>query len=165
MASLAFDENRLVLSDGTGAGRAGLDLQALSPVLIGFMSPWVVLLTLDPTSLQHTRFTAVLVLILVFVLAAVVFVHSAFTPGRSTAATFDPDARTATITRRGAFASRCRTIPFDDIDAIELVTTYDDDGYPTQTPELHLASGEIVPLPAGTGVAQLDMVGRLLGLV
>jgi hypothetical protein len=164
MATLAFDNNRLLLSDGTDPKGAGLDLQALSPVLIGFLAPFVVLLLLDPAALRHVQFAATLVLILGFVLSAAVFVHSALTPGRTTAVSLDPKARVATITRRGAFASRCRNIPFAEVEALELATTYDDDGYPTQAPELHLASGEVIALPAGTSEAHLDAVGRMLGL-
>jgi hypothetical protein len=163
MASFALDSNRLLLSDGSGDGRAGVDLQALSPILIGFMCPFVVLLLIDPAALRHVQFAAILVLILGFVLSATVFVHATLTPGRTTAIAFDAQARIATITRRGAFASRRRSVAFADIQSLELATAYDDDGYPTRTPELHLASGEVIELPAGTQEADLDAVGRMLG--
>lgn len=164
MVTLSGDSTKLVLAEPTRDGRAGVDYQALSPILLGFMCPFVLILLVNPVALQHARFVIVLTLILVFVLAAVAFIHSALTPGETTGVVFDRQAEIATITRRGAFSSRSLTVAFDDIDWMGVTTQYDQDGYPTETPEMYLASGEVIALPQGSSAGHLSSISKAIGI-
>ncbi|MEZ5775943.1 MAG: hypothetical protein R3D33_14940 [Hyphomicrobiaceae bacterium] len=132
----------------------------LAPVLTGLVLPVVFMLVLAPGALKSAEFVVVLSLVMVFVVAATIFVHSVLSPGRPIRATVDQTRRVLEIVRQGTFVQSQRTLAFADIAAFEIVYDTDRDGFSTAWPEITLRSGETVELPRGLGERELGLLER-----
>lgn len=60
-------------------------------------------------------------------------------------------------------ARKAIEIPFVDIASIRIETRYDDDGYKAAIPVLTLSSRETIPLPSGTGEAEVAAMRAIVG--
>jgi hypothetical protein len=92
MAYIQRDGDRLILSTTESAGdtsETGFNLHALSPILLGLVTPFLVIHYIDPNALREIRFAVWIGLVVLFFLATGLFVYSAMNPGRIVSVVFD----------------------------------------------------------------------------
>ena len=166
MVDIAFEQGQLILDtpEAQVANRTGINLHAMSPILIGLAAPFVLLYVIQPSMMEHASFVATLLMTAVFVISAAIYVHSVLSPGRIVAAAFDPEGQTVTLVRAGRFAISNREVHFKDIAGVGMTIDYDDDGYPTRSAELRLRDGRIFTLPEGTEESHILSLREVLGL-
>lgn len=167
MLELVNEGSRLVLrQEGRGHkdDAAHLNYQFASPMLVGLSLPFVVIYFLNPDALAHVRLVVTLGMLLAFVMASVIFVHSVMSPGELTALAFDRSSRIAELVRSGMFATTVRPIPFDQIASVDVSLDYDRDGYPTSIAELTLVNGDALLLPPETSELHVSAIRSALGL-
>ena len=166
MVDFAFEQGQLILDtpEAQSAGSSGVNMHALSPILIGLAAPFVLLFVIQPAMMEHVSFVATLLMTAVFVISAGIYVHSVLSPGKIVAAAFDPAGQTVTLVRAGRFAISNREIHFKDVAGVGMSVDYDDDGYPTRTAELRLRDGRIFNLPEGTEESHILSLREVLGL-
>jgi hypothetical protein len=148
---------------GTSVRSNSRRLHLLMPVLIGLMAPALALLLVDARALASFTVMIQIYLIAMLIVATGAFVISIFDQGEVTKVVFDKVNKVAAIERTGLLATRLTEIPFTDISSIRIETRYDDDGYQAAFPVLNLSSREIIPLPAGTGEAEVAAMRAIIG--
>lgn len=135
---------------------------ALPPILIGLMTPVILLLLYDPRALGSASIIMYLILMAAFVISATIFVSSLLNPGSIIAVTFDPVSGTAHFVSEGSFAHSVNTIPLRNIMRVRMVARYDHDGYSWHQAIAELRSGETISLPASTTSDQVAALNELL---
>jgi hypothetical protein len=146
----------------TGQSRTGR-WHLLMPVLIGLLAPILALLLVDARALASFSVMIQIYLIAMLIIAAGAFVISIFDQGEVTKVVLDKQKKVAVVERTGLLATRTVEIPFVDIASIRIETRYDDDGYKAALPVLTLSSRETIPLPAGTGEAEVATMRAIVG--
>lgn len=166
MADIAFEQAPLVIDTAAAqrAGRCGIDLHALAPILIVLAAPLVSLNVIYPSLLEGMSLPAVLLMGAVFVVSAGIYVHSVLSPGKVIAAAFDPAGRTVTLIHDGRFAVFNRDIHFTDIAAIGMAVACEADNNPTEHAELRLKNGRRFLLPEGTEESHILSIREVMGL-
>lgn len=149
-------------------GEAGWEatgaMRWLSPALIGLCGPIVFGLMLFPGAMEHARFTLTLLLLALLVVCVIAYIASVVSPGRIVSVLIDREARVVDLVSSGLVASQTRTLPFEDIADLRMVMSYDDDGYASDSAELHLRAGDIIQLPAAMTRADVAVARRALGI-
>lgn len=167
MSAVASRDGRLVFEDPRYPGAADIGSTrsiGLSPLLIGFALPFLVIGYFHPTALQHVRFVFPLVLGLVFVAALLLFILSVFSPRMLVAALVDPGRKQLVLVENSLFARAEVVFALDQIGNIAMNRYYDEDGYPTMVAELTLRSGDKIALPAGVDAEAVRTMRAALGL-
>lgn len=164
-STAAVSADRIVLVDPSNpdAAREYGGLHAVSPILFGLAVPFVLLLVLAPQVFVDLGVSALAILMLIMLAAAVIFVHGLFTRGRIAAVAFDGASRTVDIIESGTFHRTVERMPFADVAGLRANPHYDRDGYRYLLTELVLRSGEVVILPIAPTNEELRFVRTLLG--
>ncbi|MEL6298198.1 MAG: hypothetical protein AAFV26_08025 [Pseudomonadota bacterium] len=163
MSEVALDRRRK--SDAVAAEvRRGMKFDALAPLLLGFISPLIVIALLDPAVFREARGVIVASLILVMVVAAIAFTYGVLVPKAITGIRFDPSERAAILTSSNFFAEEQEMISFRNILDLREVKGYDRDGYQEAHSEIVTRNGDRVVLPFELPRAQLNDARRLLGV-
>ncbi len=135
----------------------------LMPVLIGLLAPLLALLLVDARALVNFSVMIQIYLIAMLIIATGAFLISIFDQGEVTNVVFDKANKVVAVERTGLLATKLTEIPFVDIASIRIETRYDDDGYKAAVPVLTLSSRETIPLPAGTGEAEVAAMRAIIG--
>jgi hypothetical protein len=138
-------------------------LRWLSPALIGLTLPMIAGLMLMPGAIVHARGALVIVLTMLMLLCIGAYGLSVLNPGPVTGLLIDRSTRQIELISEGTFASRVRTLSFDDVVDVRLAKRYDDDGYAQDVSELRLHDGETVALPATITAADIAVARKALG--
>lgn len=147
---------------GAGTDRDATKRYVLVPILIGLMSPVLVISLIDPKALTNGGALLHVYLLAIFVVATGIYAWSVLDPGDVTRITFDKAARKVIAERAGLFARSQIEFDFADVASIRFETHYDDDGYQTSVPVLVLAGRQTLPLPAGTTEADVAAMRALI---
>jgi hypothetical protein len=166
MADITLEQAPLVIDTAAAqrAGRCGIDLHAISLILIATAAPVVALNVIYPSLLDGINFPAMLLMVAVFVVSAGIYVHSVLSPGKIIAAAFDPAGQTVTLIHDGRFAIFNRDIHFTDIAAITMKFECGADSSPTEYAELRLKNGRSFALPEGTEESHILSIREVVGL-
>ncbi len=160
----ADNNGRLILSDGGDPRAAYAGLNALSPVLMGLTLPLVGFMVLAPMAFQRSGPILVVLLMLLFFVALVVFVVSVFFKGPIVALAANPGSGMLEIYRAGPFATSQERIDTDDVADLKVTTVYDDDGYAIRLPHLVLEDGATVEIPMMLDDSDVRLFRKVLGL-
>ena len=155
---------RLILSEGGDPRVAYAGMNALSPVLLGLTLPLVVFMVATPMAFKRAGPILVILLVLLFLVALVVFLVSVFCKGPVTALALAPGAEVLEIYRAGPFATSQDRIDLVDIADLRIATFYDDDGYASRIPELVLEDGSTLHVPIGVDDGEVAQFRAALGL-
>ncbi|MEZ5922980.1 MAG: hypothetical protein R3D57_01200 [Hyphomicrobiaceae bacterium] len=167
MAGVLLDSGQLVLESAvarSGGGLARSSLHAISLLLIGVSTPLVSIFATSPSMLADVHVVALASMIVVFVVAGGIYVHSVLSPGQVICATFDHDGRTVTLVRDGRFAVSHHELHFSEIADVGMMLQSESDGRLGAVAELRLKNGRTFPLPDGMEEGQMLSVREILGL-
>jgi hypothetical protein len=166
MVDIAFEQGQFLIDEAEAQHRrrGGINLHAVSPILIGLAAPIVALNVVHPSLLERMSHLDLVLMIFVFVIAAGIFVHSVLSPGKVVAAAFDPAGRTVTLVHAGHFAIINRDIHFSDIAGFGMAVDSDLDGNISRRAELHLKNGQCYTLPEGTEESHVLSAREITGL-
>lgn len=155
---------KLIVSDphNVHAARPYQGLHAVSPILIGFATPFVLLMLLAPRTFLDLGALAFAVVVLVMLTALTIFVHGLLNRGQIAAIAFDPWTRTVEIVETGLFARSVTKLPFGDIADYRAVDTYDREGNRYPKSQLVLRTAETILLPLVPTADQLEVVREML---
>lgn len=160
-------EGRFIVSDGTvdpdSARFRGL-LNSASPLMIGLAAPILAMMLIEPAALRHAQFLVVAVLLPLLFVAIGIYAYCVINPGEIKAAVADPAKRTLELVQTNGFATRRTSIPFNEITAVRLASTYDRDGYCSKQAEIELHGGERVPLATVTDEREVRALRAAVGL-
>jgi hypothetical protein len=161
----ASQATRLILgANDLKAGVSGrFNFHMLSPIMIGLVTPMVVIGLIDPTVLQHGRVIIFTLLLSLLLIATVLFAVSIMWPGEVTSVIVDVKTRKVEFVQSGFLANSSVEVHFDQIAAIGFASRYDRDGYMTNAAEIQLRDGQRVALPATTAPETLAAARRALG--
>lgn len=144
--------------------RKGMRFDALAPMLLGFISPLIVIALLDPVMFRDSHGVIIACLILIMVVATIAFTYGVMVPKSLTGVRFDPADRTAVLTSSNFFAEETTAISFRNILDLRQTKGYDRDGYSATRCEIVTRDGNKVILPFELPRAQFDDARRLLGV-
>ncbi len=150
-------QSPLVISRPSDDGkelRSGFNMQMLSPILVGLAAPFAAMTWLFPQSQSSGRIVAVM-LLLIFVVAAILLILSVFTPKSMSMVIVHQEQRMLEVISKSPFATAREMVPFADVASVAIVRSFDDDGYPSPIGELTLRNGDRLALPQGVEEAKL----------
>ena len=167
MLNVANVASRVVFSDGSvdpEAGRLSGSINATAPIVLGLVAPILAMALIDPSALQHAPFLLTTILTPLMVFAVAVYAYCVLNPGEVVGVIADAERRAVELVHANFFASRRTILEFGEISSVKMATNYDEDGYSTKRAELHLDTGERIPLHAVTSMTELGILQTTLGL-
>lgn len=167
MSTVIREGDRLVLDLTDGDDHStwrGINLQYLTPLLLGLLLPLIAINYVDPTALRYWKLPIFLFLLAMFVLCTALFFYSAHFPGTINALVLHREERMVEIVWRNMISTTTQLVPFSDISALRVRNDYDQDGYAIPVAELVLRSKEPIRLPDGTTSEQLRPLRAAIGL-
>ncbi len=167
MSSVIREGDRLVLDLTEGSDRSnwyGINLQFLTPLLLGLLLPLIALNYIDPTALRHWKLPIFLFLVMMFFVCTGLFAYTAHFPGKISTLVLHRDERMLEIVWRSMISTTTQLVPFADISALRVRNDYDRDGYAVPVAELVLRTKSPIVLPEGTTAQQLVPLRAAIGL-
>ena len=167
MSSVSREGDRFVLdltdADDTSNWH-GINLQFLTPLLLGLLLPLVAINYLDPTALRYWKLPIFLFLVTMFFVCTGLFAYTAHFPGKIHTLVLHRDERMLELVWRNMISTTTQLVPFSDISALRVRNDYDRDGYAVPLAELVLRSKSPIVLPEGTTAQQLVPLRAAIGL-
>lgn len=167
MSQVVREGDRLVLEWSDGANTSnlwGLNLQFLTPLLLGLLVPLIAVNYVAPDSMRHLKTPIFVVLVAMFAICSILFFITAHFPGKIHAVVVHREERTVEIVFRSMLATSSQFVPFSDISSLRARNSYDDDGYAEVAAEIVLYAQPPIRLPEGTTEAELRPLRAAIGL-
>ena len=114
MFELYADGQRLILASPESEGetaRSGINMHALSPILLGILLPIVAIYIWDPAAMRHMRIVLYTVLFGLMCAAVGLFVYSVMNPGRIVSVVCNKADRVVELTWQGVVATKSMAVP------------------------------------------------------
>lgn len=167
MSTVVREGDRLVLNltedDGVSTWR-GINLQYLTPLLLGLLLPLIAINYFDPHALRYWKLPIFLFLLAMFAVCSALFFYSAHFPGTIKAVVLHREERMVELVWRNMISTTTQLVPFSDISALRVRNDYDPEGYAVPVAELVLRSTQPIRLPPGTTAEQLLPLRAVIGL-
>lgn len=164
MTAVALPSLVLLDPDNPRAARPYAGLHAVSPILLGFVTPFLLLLLIAPRAFMNLGTIAFAILALVMLTSTVIFLHGIYNRGQVAAITFDPLRGAIDIVETGLFARTVTSLPFIDVAEYRTTIHYDREGTAFPKSQIVLRTGESIILPIVPTPGQLATIRALLGL-
>lgn len=164
MTSTALSSPLVLLDpENPAAARPYHGLHAVSPILLGFATPFVVLLLIAPHVVLSLGPLAYGLLNLTVLASGAIFIHGVFNRGKVAAVAIDPERRVVDIIETGTFARAITSLPFDSITAYRVTTHYDREGNCFPRSQIVLRTGESVIVPIVPNANELAIIRAIIG--
>lgn len=131
------------------------ETSALPQVLLTLLVLMVLSMLAGPKVLAGAPMIAWVCMIAVFVSASAAFLISLIEPGDVTSVSIDKERSVVSLEQTGLFARSVRNVAFSDIEAVQMASRADKQGFETAMPLIILKSGRALALPAGTTEADI----------
>lgn len=170
MSQLLKDGDRLVLAMGEGKEAKPskwFDFQLLSPLLLGLMVPFVAARYFDPEALENLQYPIWVFLVFMLFVCTGLFIYTVHFPGKINKIIVDRGSRSVEIVWASLLSMTSQIVPFQEISALKVRNSYDDDGASILVAELVLSSklsSKTIVLPTGTNEEHLRPLRAAIGL-